>query len=216
MREKYGRYPGYVVMGDADGTCDFTEIPKLLKPLRDGEADIVIGSRLKGRIEEGAMPWLHRWIGNPLLTWFLNFFYKAGVSDAHSPFRAIRGESLEKLELRSDGMEFASEMIIEAVKKGLRIREVPITYRRRIGGRSKLSSFSDGWRHLKFMLIHTPKHLYTYPGYLSMALGAFLLAAALFRVHIGYSPGFTPPWRAASLCFPASSWYSSVSSPKYC
>ena len=89
-----------------------------------GEADLVIGSRFKGKIEKGAMPWLHRWIGNPILTWFLNLFFKAGVSDAHCGFRAIKREALERLGLGAEGMEFASEMIIEAVRHGLRIKQM--------------------------------------------------------------------------------------------
>ncbi|MBO3755267.1 MAG: glycosyltransferase family 2 protein, partial [Candidatus Brockarchaeota archaeon] len=117
---------------------------RLLKPLISGEADLVVGSRFKGEIERGAMPRLHRYVGNPVLTWFLNLFYKAGVSDAHSGFRALTGGALERLELHSDGMEFASEMIVEAARKGLRIREVPVSYRRRRSGGSKLSSLRDG------------------------------------------------------------------------
>lgn len=189
LKEKYGGYPKYVVIGDADGTYDFDEIPKLLEPLMNGEADLVIGSRLRGVIEEGAMPRLHRYIGNPMLTLFLNLFYKVGVSDAHSGFRAISGEALEKLELKADGMEFASEMLIEASRKRLRIKEVPITYRRRIGGRSKLFSFSDGWRHLKFMLIMTPTYLFIYPGALLMTLGLFLMAAGFLHINIGFEVG---------------------------
>lgn len=189
LRGRHGAYPKYVVMGDADGTYDFLEMPKLLEPLKRGEADLVIGSRLRGWIEPGAMPWHRRCIGNPLLTWFLNSFYKANVSDAHSGFRAIRGEALEKLELKSDGMEFASEMIVEAVKKGLRIAEVPISYYRRKGGGSKLSSLSDGWRHLKFMLIHAPDHLFLYPGISIALLGVALMALALLSLRTWYTPG---------------------------
>lgn len=142
----------YLVIGDADDTYDFMEMPTLLEPLKKGEADFVIGTRLNGKIEAGAMPWHHRWIGNPFLTWFLNISFNAGVSDAHSGFRAITREALSKMNLEADGMEFSSEMIIEAVKRGLRIKEVPITYYKRKSNNSKLSSFSDGWRHLRFML----------------------------------------------------------------
>ncbi len=153
----------YIIIGDADNTYDFYDIPRLLEPLRKGEADMVIGSRLKGTIKKGAMPWLHRYIGNPFLTFVLNCLYRAGVSDSHSGFRAIRKDALEKMNLRTVGMEFASEMIVEAVRKDLRIREVPITYHPR-RGESNLSSFSDGWRHLKFMLISSPEYLFTLPG----------------------------------------------------
>lgn len=189
LKRKHGNYPKYIVIGDADDTYDFAEMPRLLAPLIKDEADMVIGSRFKGKMEKGAMPRLHRWIGNPVLTWFLNLFYKAGVSDAHSGFRAIRGEALEKLDLRMDGMEFASEMIVEAVKKGLRIREVPISYHKRKNKNSKLSSFSDGWRHLKFMLMFAPDFLFTYPG-VSLALaGLFLIALAFLKVHVRFTPG---------------------------
>ena len=179
----------YIVLGDGDDTYDFLEMPRLLEPLMKDEADLVIGSRFKGKIEKGAMPWLHKWIGNPILTWFLNLFFKAGVSDAHCGFRAIKREALEKMRLRSRGMEFASEMIIEAVRLGLRIREVPVSYRARRGGRSKLSSFSDGWRHLRFMLLHAPKWLFTYPGLVLLVVGVLLATSALFNINIGYMPG---------------------------
>lgn len=189
IKSKYGRFPKYVVMSDADDTYDLLELPKLLEPLTKGEADMVMGSRLRGRIEKGAMPFLHRHIGNPMLTAFLNIFYKAGVSDAHSGFRAFRGEALEKLKLRSNGMEFASELIMEAVKKGLRIAEVPISYYRRKGGSSKLSSFSDGWRHLKFMLLMTPTWLFIYPGSILLLLGLALMAAGFLHINIGFEVG---------------------------
>lgn len=121
------------------------------------------------------MPWLHRYIGNPILTWFLNFFFKANVSDAHSGFRAFTRDALEKMKLRGDGMEFASEMIMRAVWAGLRIKEVPITYYPRKGSEPKLKSFRDGWRHLKFMLLYTPSHLFILPGMLLFALGIMLV-----------------------------------------
>jgi glycosyltransferase involved in cell wall biosynthesis len=163
----------YIVIGDADNTYDFLEIPKLLEPLKKGEADLVIGSRFKGKILKGAMPWLHRYIGNPILTWFLNFFFKAGVSDAHSGFRAFTREALEKMNLRCHGMEFASEMIIRAVWAGLRIKEVPITYYPR-QAESKLHSFRDGWRHLKFMLLYASSYLFILPGMSLFTLGMVL------------------------------------------
>ena len=189
LKEKYGKYPKYVIIGDADNTYDFMEIPKLLKPLIEDEADLVIGSRFKGKIEKGAMPWHHKWIGNPLLTKFLNLFFKARISDAHSGFRAIKGEALEKLDLRTNGMEFASEMIIEAIRKGLRIKEVPISYYRRKTGGSKLSSFSDGWRHLKFMLINAPTFLFTYPGLAFLFVGLFLIFSAFLNIKSGFAFG---------------------------
>ena len=142
-----------IVMGDADNTYDFNEIPNLLTPIINGEADFVLGNRFKGKMEKGAMPWLHKYIGNPFLTWMLNLFYNSGINDTHCGFRAIKKESLDKLELKTDGMEFASEMIINAVKKKVVIKEIPINYYKRKSDDSKLSSFSDGWRHLKFIIL---------------------------------------------------------------
>ncbi|MFX0051760.1 MAG: glycosyltransferase family 2 protein [Candidatus Hodarchaeota archaeon] len=178
----------YLVIGDADDTYDFMEIPAMLEPLIKGEADFVIGTRLNGKIETGAMPWLHRQIGNPLLTWFLNQSFKTSISDAHCGFRAIKRDALEKMRLRSQGMEFASEMIIEAARTGLKIREVPVNYFTRKGGKSKLSSFSDGWRHLRFMLLYAPTYLFDYPSILLFSLGVFLMASALLNLNIGFIP----------------------------
>jgi glycosyltransferase involved in cell wall biosynthesis len=178
----------YIIMGDADDTYDFREIPILLEPLENGEAEMVIGTRINGIIEDGAMPWLHRWIGNPLLTGFLNLFFKVGVSDAHCGIRAIKKEALNKMDLRTQGMEFASEMIIEASKKGLNIREVPVSYNKRKAGDPKLKSFSDGWRHLRFMLLHAPTYLFDYPGAMIFITGAILMALAFFGVDIGFTP----------------------------
>lgn len=172
----------YIVIGDADNTYDFLEMPKLLEPLFKGEADFVIGSRFKGKILRGAMPLLHKYVGNPLLTFLLNVFFKTKVSDSHSGFRAFTREALDKMNLRCHGMEFASEMIIEAARKGLKIVEVPITYYPRAGD-SKLRSFSDGWRHLKFMLMQTPKYLYYIPGFILFAVG-FVLVVLMNLIHI--------------------------------
>jgi len=178
----------YVVMGDADDTYDFLEVPRLLEPLMDGEADFVIGSRFNGSMEPGAMPWLHRWVGNPLLTWFLNLSFGAEVSDAHCGLRAFRRDALEEMDLRSSGMEFASEMIMEAARVGLRIREVPVSYYPRKGGSSKLNSFSDGWRHLRFMLLYSPARIYEYPGALLFFIGVVIMALALLRLNVGFVP----------------------------
>ena len=171
----------YIVMGDPDGSYDFSELPKLLEPLLRDEADLVICTRLKGRIEKGAMPWLHRYVGNPLLTKILNFLFKTKISDAHCGFRAIRRDALEKLPLKCSGMEFASEMIIEAAKAGLRIKEVPITYHPRIG-KSKLNSFRDGWRHLRLMLLYSPSYLFLLPG-ISFVLGGVGLMAYAYNTN---------------------------------
>ncbi|MFP3910408.1 MAG: glycosyltransferase family 2 protein [Archaeoglobaceae archaeon] len=175
----------HIVMGDADNTYDFLEMPKLLEPLENG-ADMVLGSRLNGEIREGAMPWLHKYVGNPLLTRVLNLFFKAGVSDAHSGFRAFKRELLDKLRLSSSGMEFASEMIIEAARKNARIEEVPIVYHPRVG-EAKLKSFSDGWRHVKFMVLRAPKYLYYTPGialFLAGILSVVVLSTGLLGIRL--------------------------------
>ncbi|MEM4004431.1 MAG: glycosyltransferase [Desulfurococcaceae archaeon] len=186
LRHAKGRY---IVMADGDGTYDLGEMPKLLEPLLKGEADVVLGTRIKGRIMPGAMPWLHRHIGNPLLTYVLNRFHGTRVSDAHTGFRAFTREALEKIKPTTTGMEFASELIIKAAYAGLRIKEVPITYYPRRGGQSKLRSFRDGWRHLKLMLTFAPKFLYYIPGAAMMLAGVVFMLAALLRIHLGYSPG---------------------------
>jgi len=172
----------YVAMGDADTTYDFTELPDLLHPVLEGEADLVLGSRFEGEIAPSAMPPLHRYVGNPLLTRFLNSFYGAEVTDAHSGLRVFSRDALEQLELRSEGMEFASEMIMRAAERGLRIREEPITYRER-RGEAKLNSFRDGWRHVKFMLVNAPGYLFTGPGLGLVTLGILVNLLVLFSVE---------------------------------
>lgn len=179
----------YIVMGDGDNTYDFLEMPRLLEPLMSGEADMVIGSRFKGEIKRGAMPWHHRYIGNPILTAFLNLFYKANISDAHCGFRAIKKDALEMMNLRSHGMEFATEMIMEAMRRKLKVKEAPVTYYLRGSGESKLNSLSDGWRHLKLMLIYAPTYLYLLPGFFFSLFGLALMLLSYFSVYIGYTPG---------------------------
>jgi len=174
----------YIAIGDADTTYDFTELPKLLTPLVVDDADLVLGSRFAGDIKPGAMPNLHQYVGNPLLTAFLNRFYRAGVTDAHSGFRVIRREALDELTLQSGGMEFASEMIMAAAEKDLRITEVPITYHERVG-EATLDSFHDGWRHVKFMLLNAPNYLFTVP---AMVFGMLGIGTVLLSV-LGPSAG---------------------------
>ncbi len=171
----------YIVMGDADLTYDFDEIPRFLAELEDG-ADMVIGDRMQN-IHPGAMPWLHRYVGNPLLSGFLNVLFRTGVSDAHCGMRALRRDKLPQLDLRTTGMEFASEMVIRAAKEQLDIRQFPIEYHPR-GGESKLSSFRDGWRHLRFLLVHSPNHLFILPGALMALLGVLVAAMVLARVDV--------------------------------
>jgi glycosyltransferase involved in cell wall biosynthesis len=171
----------YIVMADADLTYDFSEIPHFVKALSDG-GDMVIGDRMDN-IHPGAMPWLHRYVGNPILTGVLNLFFRTGVNDAHCGMRAIRREALPRLDLRTTGMEFASEMVIRAAKEKMDIRQFPIEYHPR-GGDSKLSSFRDGWRHLRFLLVHSPTYLFIVPGALMGLVGAFISAAVLAQIDI--------------------------------
>jgi len=171
----------YIVMADADLTYDFGEIPNFVGKLREG-AQLVMGNRMDN-IRPGAMPWLHRYIGNPLLTGLLNLFFRTGVRDAHCGMRALRADVLDTLDLRTTGMEFASEMVIRASKERLRISEVDIAYHPR-GGESKLSSFRDGWRHLRFLLVHSPTHLFILPGAVLALIGAFVSVTVLAQLDI--------------------------------
>jgi glycosyltransferase involved in cell wall biosynthesis len=171
----------YIVMGDADLTYDFAEIPRFVETLDEG-AELVMGDRMDN-IHPGAMPWLHRYVGNPVLTGVLNVFFRTGVSDAHCGMRALRRDVLPRLDLRTTGMEFASEMVIRASKENLDIREFPIEYHPR-GGESKLSSFRDGWRHLRFLLVHSPTHLFMLPGAIMLALGALIAFVSLLQINV--------------------------------
>jgi hypothetical protein len=171
----------YIVMADADLTYDFGEIPRFVDQLAVG-ADLVVGNRM-GRIRPGAMRPLHRYVGNPALTGVLNLFFRTGVSDAHCGMRAVRRDAIRRLELRTLGMEFASEMIVRASKAGLEIRELPIEYLPR-GGRSKLSSFRDGWRHLRFLLVHSPTHLFVIPGAAMVLLGGAIATTVMAHLDV--------------------------------
>jgi glycosyltransferase involved in cell wall biosynthesis len=169
----------YIVMLDADMTYDAGELPRFVEALENG-GDMVLGNRMKG-IEPGAMPWLHRHVGNPVLTGLLNRLFGTKVKDAHCGMRAVRSEALPRLDLRTTGMELASEMVIRAAKADLDIRQFPIEYHRR-RGESKLATWRDGWRHLRFLLVHSPKHLFIAPGVAMAALGTLIMAAVLARI----------------------------------
>jgi glycosyltransferase involved in cell wall biosynthesis len=171
----------YIVMADADLTYDLHDIPRFVRELEDG-AELVMGDRMDN-IQPGAMPWLHRYVGNPVLSGTLNFFFKTGVRDAHCGMRALRRDLLPRLDLRSPGMEFASEMVIRASKEGLDIREFPIQYHPR-GGESKLSSFRDGWRHLRFLLVHSPTHLFIVPGAFLAVLGTLIALISVVQIEL--------------------------------
>lgn len=141
----------YLVLGDADGTYDFSEIPRLLARF-EGEVDMVLGNRLQGQMEPGAMPWLHRRLGTPLLTGVVNVLFGSEVGDVNCGIRAMTRSAYAKLDIRSTGMEFASEMVVRMVQSGFTMEETPVAYRRRSGGEAKLRTWRDGWRHLRLVV----------------------------------------------------------------
>jgi glycosyltransferase involved in cell wall biosynthesis len=171
----------YIVMVDADLTYDFREIPRFVKELDEG-AQLVMGDRMEN-IQPGAMPWLNRYIGNPLLSGFMNLLFSTSVRDAHCGMRAVRRDVLPRLDLRSTGMEFASEMVIRASKAELEIREFPIALHPR-GGESKLSPLRDGWRHLRLILLYNPNFLFLFPGLLTALLGIVLVAVVFAHASL--------------------------------
>ena len=168
----------YIVMADADNTYDLRDIPDFVAPLRRGEADLVMGNRFAGQIAKGAMTWSHRYIGNPLLSGLLNVFFHTGIRDAHCGMRAFTKEAVARMRLRTGGMEFASEMVINAARAGLKITERPITYQPRVG-ESKLRTVRDGWHHLRFLLLYSPTHLFLLPGLFMMVIGLLVLGLLL-------------------------------------
>ena len=175
----------YVVMGDADLSYDFAEAGRYLAKLREGY-DLVMGNRFEGAIEPGAMPSLHRYVGNPVLSGLGRLFFGSPVGDFHSGMRGFRRDAMTGLHLRTTGMEFASEMIVRASLAKLRIGEVPTTLRPDRRGRPPhLRTWRDGWRHLRFLLLYSPRWLFLYPGAV-LALVGLVASAALLptpRVH---------------------------------
>ena len=184
----------YIVMGDADETYDFGMIPAFVAALEQG-AEMVLGTRLGGRIHPKAMPWSHRWIGNPLITGMINLMFRARVSDAYCGLRAVRREALPRLDLRSPGMEFALEMVMKAARTGLVVTEIPIEYYPRRGD-SKLNSLGDGWRSVKFILLHSPSYLFFVP---AAVVGVPALAGAL-TLAAGPASAFGRTWQFNALC----------------
>lgn len=171
---KYGcenAYGKYVIMGDADDSYDFLNLMPFLEKLREGY-DLVMGNRFKGGIEKNAMPWLHRYIGNPVLSFVGRLFFKSSIGDFHCGLRGYNRERIQQLRLKTTGMEYASEMVVMSEINGYRISEVPTTLKK--DGRSRaphLRSFRDGWRHLKFLFMYAPNWLFLYPGILFLIIG---------------------------------------------
>ena len=169
----------YVIMGDSDDSYDFSALDAFIAKLRDGY-DLVMGNRFKGGIAPGAMPPLHRYLGNPVLSTIGRIFFTSPIRDFHCGLRGFSRDAMMALELRAPGMEFASEMVVKATMRGLRIAEVPTTLSP--DGRSRpphLRSWRDGWRHLRFLLIFCPRWLFFYPGAALFALGALAMTLLL-------------------------------------
>ncbi len=168
----------YIVMLDADGSYDLGAISAMVQALRSG-ADLVMGNRFEGRLAAGAMPWVHRYIGSPILSGMLNLFFGTSVGDVHCGLRAFTREAYHRLALKTTGMEFASEMVARAARIRLNIAEVAVDYHPRAGA-SKLRRYRDGWRHVRFLLMYSPVWLYIIPSVLMFVVGMALLAALAF------------------------------------
>jgi len=179
----------FLLMGDADGSYDFTDGVAMIGALIEG-ADLCMGSRFKGGIESGAMPWKNRYIGNPVLTGILNLFFRSGVSDAHCGLRAITRDAFKDLRLSGTGMEFASEMVIKASLKKLHIAEVPATLSKDLRDRAPhLRPWRDGWRHLRYLLMLSPTWVFGIPGLSLITLATVILTLAIIEA---LSPGSFP------------------------
>src|ERR1700674_6097231 len=180
----------FVLMGDADDTYDFSQLDQFVAKLREGY-DLVMGNRFRGKILPGAMPALHRYLGNPVLTGLGRLFFKSPVGDFHCGLRAFRKDAIEELGLRTLGMEFASEMVVKATAFGLRITEIPTTLAPDRRDRAPhLRTWRDGWRHLRFLLLYSPRWLFLYPGMalfvLGAVVGALLLPGPVMIGNVGF------------------------------
>ena len=165
----------FIIMGDADDSYDFSEIPRFVAKWREGY-DVVMGNRFEGEIKQGAMPWHHKYIGNPVLSGVLRAFFHTDIGDSHCGMRGFTKDVYQRMDLRTTGMEFASEFVIKAAKLGAKITEIPITlWPDKRGRPPHLRSFRDGWRHLRFMLMYAPNWLFLGPGGLLAAVGLALV-----------------------------------------
>src|SRR5262250_2899590 len=165
----------FIVMGDADDSYDFSEVPRFVEEWRKG-SEVVMGNRFKGEIKPGAMPWHHKYIGNPGLSTLLNMLFHSGIGDSHCGMRGFTRDVFDRMDLRSSGMEFASEFVIKAAQLGAKTSEIPVTlWKDKRGRPPHLRSFRDGWRHMRFMLLYAPNWLFLLPGGLLMAAGLTLV-----------------------------------------
>lgn len=181
-------YGKYVIMGDSDDSYDFLNLMPFVEKLREGY-ELVMGNRFKGGIEKGAMPPLHKYLGNPVLSFIGRVLYKSDIKDFHCGLRGYNRESILKLNLHTLGMEYASEMVVQATLHKLKITEVPTTLKK--DGRDRpphLRSWSDGWRHLTFLLMHSPKWLFLFPGLIlfiiGLILGSFIIISPIIIKNI--------------------------------
>lgn len=182
----------FIIMADCDDSYDLTDLERFVERLRGG-AELVMGNRLRGEIKPGAMPWHHRWIGNPGLSWFLNFLFRTGVGDTHCGMRGLSKDAVGRMGLQMPGMELASEMVIKGRLANLRIDEIPITlHPDGRGRRPHLRSFRDGWRHLRFMLMCSPLFLFVLPGLLLTVVGLAAIPGALLAGYGVFTGPFGP------------------------
>jgi len=165
----------FIIMGDADDSYDFTEVPRFVTKWREGY-EVVMGNRFKGAIKPGAMPWHHKYIGNPVLSGVLRTLFHTHIGDSHCGMRGFTKDTYQRMDLRTTGMEFASEFVIKAAKLGAKMAEIPITlWPDKRGRPPHLRSFRDGWRHLRFMVMYAPNWLFLGPGLSMMAVGLALV-----------------------------------------
>lgn len=204
FEEARGRY---IIMGDCDDSYDFTDLERFVEQLRSG-ADVVMGNRLKGQIRPGAMPWLHKWVGNPGLSWFLNLLFKTGAGDTLCGMRGLRKDAVPKMHLQMPGMEFAGEMVIKSRLANLRIDEIPITLHP--DGRDRkphLRSFRDGWRFLRFCLMCSPMALFVLPGILLTLVGVLSIPVAMLAGYGRYDSFFGPNFMFGSSVVALCGWH---------
>lgn len=203
----------WIVMGDSDDSYDFSQLDPFVEKLREGY-DLVMGNRFLGGISDGAMPWKNRYIGNPLLTWIGRSLFKCPATDFHCGLRAFTQDAFLRMDLRTTGMEFASEMVIKATLFRMKIAEVPTTLRK--DGRSRpphLLPWRDGWRHLRFMLLFSPRWLFVIPGlalftvslliYIAILNGPVRLGNVTFDVHTLFLAGTGLVLGYLAMCFGA-------------
>ena len=179
----------YIIMADADESYDLVHLMPFVEKLREGY-DLVMGNRFRGGIKKGAMPWHHRYIGNPILSFIGQLFFRTPAKDFHCGIRGFTHDAIERMNLQTTGMEFASEIVVKASILGMKVTEVPTTLSPDKRNRPPhLRSFRDGWRHLRFLLIYSPRWLFLYPGIALLLLGGIGSLALFFgTVNIGFRP----------------------------